>query len=49
MDATTILAVISCAIVFIGWLALPHSRIEEVEKVERVEVETRERVPVSAA
>ena len=25
MDATTILAVISCAIVFAGWLVLPHS------------------------
>jgi hypothetical protein len=25
MDATTILAVISCAAVFAGWLVLPHS------------------------
>jgi hypothetical protein len=25
MDATTIFAVISCAIVFVGWLVLPHS------------------------
>jgi hypothetical protein len=25
MDATTIFAVISCAIVFCGWLVLPHS------------------------
>ncbi len=44
MDATTILAVISCAIVFIGWLVLPHRRVEEARPVE-----TRERVPVSAA
>ena len=26
MDATTILAVISCAVVFAGWLVLPHTR-----------------------
>jgi hypothetical protein len=25
MDATTVIAVISCAIVFAGWLVLPHS------------------------
>jgi hypothetical protein len=25
MDPTTILAIISCAIVFCGWLVLPHS------------------------
>jgi hypothetical protein len=25
MDATTVIAVISCAIVFCGWLVLPHS------------------------
>lgn len=25
MDATTLLAIISCAIVFCGWLVLPHS------------------------
>jgi len=48
MDVTTILAVISCAVVFIGWLVLPHSWVEKVERVE-LEVETRERVPVSAA
>ncbi len=44
MDATTILAVISCAIVFTGWLLLPHRQVADVERVE-----TRERVPVSAA
>jgi hypothetical protein len=25
LDATTILAVLSCAVVFAGWLVLPHS------------------------
>jgi hypothetical protein len=25
MDTTTILAMISCAVVFCGWLVLPHS------------------------
>ncbi len=25
MDATTVIAVVSCAIVFAGWLVLPHS------------------------
>ena len=48
MDVTTILAVIACAVVFIGWLVLPHSWVEKAERVE-LEVETRERVPVSAA
>jgi hypothetical protein len=26
MDATTVFAVISCAIVFAGWLVLPHTK-----------------------
>ena len=45
MDATTILAVISCAIVLTGWLLLPHQQVAEAEPV----VEIEERVPVSAA
>jgi hypothetical protein len=32
MDATTILAIISCAIVFCGWLVLPHSAAAPVRK-----------------
>lgn len=28
MDATTVLAVISCAVVFCGWLVLPHRPTE---------------------
>jgi hypothetical protein len=27
MDTTTILAMISCAVVFCGWLVLPHSSV----------------------
>ncbi len=44
MDATTILAVISCAIVFTGWVLLPHRQVAVAEPVE-----IEERVPVSAA
>jgi hypothetical protein len=29
MDATTVFAVISCAIVFAGWLVLPHTKTVE--------------------
>ena len=29
MDATTVLAVICSAIVFVGWLVLPHSATEK--------------------
>lgn len=53
MDATTILAVICCAIVFTGWLVLPHSTRVETRPVisrerEREPERERERVPVSA-
>lgn len=55
MDATTILAVICCAIVFIGWLLAPHSARVETRVVisrererEREPERERERVPVSA-
>ena len=44
MDATTILAVISCAIVLTGWLLAPHR-----QEVEAEPVDIKERVPVSAA
>ena len=44
MDATTVLAVISCAIVFTGWLVLPHSATVKP----RVVSEERKPVPVSA-
>jgi hypothetical protein len=44
MDATTILAIISCAIVFCGWLVLPHSAAPATSAVSR----EREPVRVSA-
>jgi hypothetical protein len=44
MDATTILAIISCAIVFAGWLVLPHSAARPVKAV----TPEREPYPVSA-
>jgi hypothetical protein len=44
MDATTVLAIISCAIVFCGWLVLPHSATPEAKLVSR----ERQPVPVSA-
>ena len=34
MDTTTILAVISCAVVFAGWLVLPHARPSSAEAAE---------------
>lgn len=53
MDATTILAVICCAIVFTGWLLAPHSARAETRPVisrEPMREPDRERepVPVSA-
>ena len=47
MDATTIIAVISCAIVFVGWLVLPHSKT--VKPVVVSEVVSEERKPVSVS
>ncbi|HVS04992.1 MAG TPA: hypothetical protein VHK65_02350 [Candidatus Dormibacteraeota bacterium] len=47
MDATTVLAVICSAIVFAGWLVLPHSATTKV-KVAAVVSEERTPVPVSA-
>jgi hypothetical protein len=46
MDPTTVMAVISCAIVFAGWLVLPHDAAVKARSVE-----TKERVaaPVPAA
>ena len=44
MDATTILAIGSCAVVFAGWLVLPHSALATPRTVTR----EREPVPLSA-
>ena len=44
MDATTILAILSCAAVFSGWLVLPHS----AAPAPRVATPEREPVPLSA-
>jgi hypothetical protein len=44
MDATTVIAVISCAIVFAGWLVLPHS-----VTVKPVVVSEAERKPVAVS
>jgi hypothetical protein len=44
MDPTTVIAVVSCAIVFCGWLVLPHSAAVKP----RVVSEERKPVPVSA-
>lgn len=42
MDATTILAIICCALVLTGWLLLPHST-ESAKKTKA----TAEREPIS--
>lgn len=44
MDPTTVIAVISCAIVFCGWLVLPHSATAKP----RVVSEERKPISVSA-
>ena len=44
MDATTILAIISCAVVFCGWLVLPHSPATATKVVSR----EAKPVPISA-
>jgi hypothetical protein len=44
MDPTTILAILSCALVFSGWLVLPHSAASAPRAVSR----EREPVPLSA-
>ena len=44
MDATTVIAVISCAIVFCGWLVLPHSATTVKPRVV-----SEERKPVSVS
>jgi hypothetical protein len=41
MDPTTIMAVVACAIVFIGWLGAPHRAVAP-EVVETVESADRE-------
>ncbi len=46
MDATTVLAVICSAIVFVGWLILPHSATATEKTL--VVSEERTPVPVSA-
>jgi hypothetical protein len=45
MDATTVIAIISCAIVFAGWLVLPHS----ATTVKPVIVSEEQRTPVSVS
>jgi hypothetical protein len=45
MDATTVLAVICSAVVFTGWLVLPHSP----RAVKPAVVVTEERQPVSVS
>jgi hypothetical protein len=45
MDTTTILALISCAVVFCGWLVLPHSTVVTARTVVKREPAA---VPVSA-
>jgi hypothetical protein len=45
MDATTVIAIISCAIVLAGWLVLPHS----VTTVKPVIVSEEQRKPVSVS
>jgi hypothetical protein len=45
MDPTTVMAIISCAIVLAGWLVLPH----EVTKTRSVEAKERVAAPVPAA
>jgi hypothetical protein len=42
MDTTTVLAVVSCAIVFAAWLVLPHTVVQR-------RTETAERLPVPAS
>lgn len=44
MDATTILAIVSCAVIFAGWLVLPHSAAPQAKAV----TPEREPYPVSA-
>ena len=44
MDATTVLAILSCAVVFCGWLVLPHSAMSTRQAVTK----EREAVAVSA-
>ena len=46
MDATTVLAIISCAVVFCGWLVLPHSPTSTKPSVVR---KKQEREPVAAS
>jgi hypothetical protein len=46
MDATTVIAIISCAIVLAGWLVLPHSAPTTVKPLV---VREEERTPVSVS
>lgn len=45
MDATTVLAIICSAVVFCGWLVLPHSAATTTKAVSR----EREREPVAVS
>lgn len=45
MDPTTIMAVVACAIVFIGWLGAPHRVVAKAKAVQPpVDSEVREPV-----
>jgi hypothetical protein len=46
MDPTTIMAIVSCAIVLAGWLVLPH---DAAVKTRSVEAKERVAAPVPAA
>jgi hypothetical protein len=48
MDATTVIAIISCAIVLTGWLVLPHSATT-VKPVKPIIVSEEQRKPVSVS
>jgi hypothetical protein len=47
MDATTILAVISCAAVFAGWLVLPHSPSASTEQLRKAKRSERATLPAA--
>jgi hypothetical protein len=44
MDATTIMAVVACALVFIGWLGAPHTIVAKAVPKPAVDSEVREPV-----
>jgi hypothetical protein len=47
MDATTVLAIVCSAVVFCGWLVLPHSSAPTVKAVSREPEREPEREPVA--